>query len=374
MTNTNQFIELLEKVKTYKIDIKEKNYFDSALRKHYENPTTELLSFFLNISEAHNLNDLFFNGLIHCLANKINKDASTFGDFISVETEICTEDGKRIDLIIETTKNLLIFECKIFHIQNNPIDSYVTYAKKRVCKTPLKPLYFVLSISGISEFQQNSWNGISYQNLIQEITKLLPSHQIDMHNKWLILAHEFLDHLNNYYTKPLNMENFKLVKENAHEIQKLFEITQQVFSQINDAIVHNLQLNLQEKFSIRNYRPSFYNGNPEYWFCNNILKNSRWICPTLVIHTNKKNLPCDVHLCLEHKTEQDENFLNTFKSDFPSFKLENTVSMYSNIPYTRYTLKFDTLDVDQINLLILEINKLILQFYPLKYETPDHTY
>ena len=84
----------------------------------------------------------------------------------------------------------------------------------------------------------------------------------------------------------------------ASEIQKLFQISQQVFSQINDHIIRNLQTELQEKFSIRNYRPTYYNGESEYWFCNASLADSRWICPTLVINTSKKDLPSEVHLCI----------------------------------------------------------------------------
>lgn len=364
---------LLNKARTYKLDMREKNFFDTASRKYYENPTTELLSFFLNPLEVHNLNTLFFNGLIDCIAKKVNKDPATFGEFISVETEVCTLDGKRIDLIIETTKNLLIFECKIYHIQNNPIKSYINYAKRRVLNTLLKPLYFVLSIDGVSEFQEDSWNGISYENLVYAVNNFIPSYKIDIQNKWFTFAKEFLNHLTNYYLKPLNMDNFNFIKDNASEIQKLFQISQQVFSQINDHIIRNLQTELQEKFSIRNYRPTYYNGESEYWFCNASLADSRWICPTLVINTSKKDLPSEVHLCIEAKSLNDDEFLQAFHNQFLNFKKQEKESIYGGIPYMRYTYSIAALDISEVSNLITAINQLILKFYPVKYNEESHS-
>ena len=46
---------------------REKTFFDTAIRKHYENPTTELLSFFLNPENEHGLGSVFFDGLTDAL-------------------------------------------------------------------------------------------------------------------------------------------------------------------------------------------------------------------------------------------------------------------------------------------------------------------
>ena len=83
----------------------------------------------------------------------------------------------------------------------------------------------MLSIDGISEFQEDSWNGISYENLVYAVNNFIPSYKIDIQNKWFTFAKEFLNHLTNYYLKPLNMDNFNFIKDNASEIQKLFQIT-----------------------------------------------------------------------------------------------------------------------------------------------------
>jgi hypothetical protein len=53
------FKGLLEVAKKFKQQPREKTFFDTAIRNHYENPTTELLEFFLNPLEAHELDDTF---------------------------------------------------------------------------------------------------------------------------------------------------------------------------------------------------------------------------------------------------------------------------------------------------------------------------
>ena len=54
------FKELLESAKKFKKQPREKTFFDTAIRNYYENPTTELLEFFLNPQDSHELCDAFF--------------------------------------------------------------------------------------------------------------------------------------------------------------------------------------------------------------------------------------------------------------------------------------------------------------------------
>ena len=52
------FTQLLDSAKKFKAIPREKTFFDTAIRNHYENPTTELLEFFLtpqfHLSEFYN--------------------------------------------------------------------------------------------------------------------------------------------------------------------------------------------------------------------------------------------------------------------------------------------------------------------------------
>ena len=110
--NLESYKNLINKFKKLDITTKEVTLFDVGVRGHFENPTTELLSFFLDTAKAHNLGECFFKGLKSLLEGK-NKMA-ILGSLESVETEVSTMIGQRIDLLLETDTEIIIVECKIY--------------------------------------------------------------------------------------------------------------------------------------------------------------------------------------------------------------------------------------------------------------------
>ena len=74
----------------------------------------------------------FFRGLESAIAKK--NILSSLGAFESVETEVVTQNGKRIDLLVETDTALIVIECKIYHHQNNPFDEYTAFGNERISK------------------------------------------------------------------------------------------------------------------------------------------------------------------------------------------------------------------------------------------------
>lgn len=350
--------ELLEKSRQYKLSEREPNFFDTAMRKHYENPTTELLSFFINSEEAHQLGTIFFDSFIQCIHQIKALSHEEIGNFIAVETEITTSDGKRIDLIIETTTHLIVVECKVHHSQFNPVHSYESYAEKRTYQSSKKVIYLVLCISGISEFDNPSWYGISYKQLVKAFHNITNSAELLANSKWFVLAREFILHLENYYESPMHLESFNFIKTHSDEVHKLIQLSEQVYSQINEHIIQNMQNNLQEKFQIRNCKVEFYNNNPEFWFSNK--KLDRWICPTLEIEKHKKDLPCRIHFCIERPSERDHEFIQHFINKFSEFQKPNKLWLYKNsVEYMRFTFAYNSLDLDQVTSKIIEINEFV---------------
>lgn len=68
------FKELLESAKKFKKQPREKTFFDTVIRNHYENPTTELLEFFLNPQESHELGDIFWKGFSDVVHTELKKN------------------------------------------------------------------------------------------------------------------------------------------------------------------------------------------------------------------------------------------------------------------------------------------------------------
>ncbi|MDH1707256.1 PD-(D/E)XK nuclease family protein, partial [Acinetobacter johnsonii] len=128
-----RYENLLLKVQQYQIPEREVTFFDSAFRKHHENPTTELLAFFLNMNAPHSLHDTFYKGFIKSIQDSNTEYRNfEFGHMQDLGYEEITENFKRIDLWVETEKALIIVEVKIGHIQNNPVDDYKEWAEQQI--------------------------------------------------------------------------------------------------------------------------------------------------------------------------------------------------------------------------------------------------
>src|SRR5690625_966789 len=116
---------LIDKARRYFMPVAEMTFFDVGMRGHYENPTTDLLAFFLDPARQHNLGDSFSRGLL----DAIGVEADEAGAVVSVKREVATNGG-RIDLVIEFEQLLLVVECKIYHHQNNPFKAYEAYSNE----------------------------------------------------------------------------------------------------------------------------------------------------------------------------------------------------------------------------------------------------
>lgn len=240
-----KYQQLLEKAKKFKQQPREKTFFDTAIRNHYENPTTELLEFFLNPLEAHELDDTFWKGLTDVLLEQVQIDPKGIGLLERSERECVTQDGNRIDLLLETDSHLVLVEAKIYHHQNNPFDDYVKFAKTRAKGKSI--LGLILSISGKSEAQD--WYGISYQQLVNAIRPYLATQMLkNPMNKWNLFAREFLLHLESYYQiQNLDMKSVEFIFDHYKEIEEL----QKLKTNTIKAVVENISQQLSSK--IDNY-------------------------------------------------------------------------------------------------------------------------
>ncbi|MCS4298919.1 MULTISPECIES: PD-(D/E)XK nuclease family protein [Acinetobacter] len=233
-----RYENLLLKAQQYKIPEREVTFFDSAFRKHHENPTTELLRFFLDPNEVHGLTDTFYKGLTKAIQDEISQQ--DFGAFQDLAIEHVTEDNKRIDLWIETETALIVVEVKIDYQQNNPVKSYQKWAKTKVENTKKNIIYMVLNIDGKTSFK--GWSSLSFQLLSHYIRDFLAQQSLkNPLNKWFILAREFLLHLENYNEiMDTNMEVINFVMAHHREIQKLFVLREKGYDEIKNHILNQL--------------------------------------------------------------------------------------------------------------------------------------
>lgn len=211
------YLNLLNRISRLTITTPEFTFFDVGLRGHFENPTSELLSFFLNPHNEHGLGDAFFQGYLSTL----DLDPATAGSFTSVQTEITTIENTRLDLVIITENYVIATECKIYHYQNNPFEQYKRHIQNQYKEQ--KKFFLVLCPDG--KTTAADWLGLSYKHLTEHIRPFLADALLtNPLNKWALLGREFLLHLSNLGEGHMNLnESDHLLVENQVLISQLFE-------------------------------------------------------------------------------------------------------------------------------------------------------
>ncbi|SNT69648.1 PD-(D/E)XK nuclease superfamily protein [Psychrobacter sp. LV10R520-6] len=315
----------------------------------------------------------FFRGLESAIAKK--GILSDLGTFESVETEVSTQNGKRIDLLVETDTEVIVIECKIHHHQNNPFDEYTAFGNERInngskgstSKTLVK---MVLCLNGnvSADLAADGWHGISYNELVEHIEKRLSKTMFDNpYNKWTLFAREFLLHL-----KGLNT----MTDINANEISFLTENLNE-FAQLNDYIYNNLMPKIGAKISsdlnasdLQNFECKVKHG--KWYYYEPVIKftNLNWTTGSDIVlwmkaSDNDISHKINLHIAKQSDelTEQFENFIGDALLEFkgePWYEINNT---YWGISFT-----FKNFDLEELSANIVELmghlNNLELNYRP----------
>jgi hypothetical protein len=314
-----KYQKLLHRSQKYKIEERELTFFDTASRKYHENPTTELLAFFIDTNNPHKLGYSFYEGLISLLSKLDGEFCEfDFGGVVEVITEQPTQNGKRLDLVIETDTCLLLIENKIGHIQNNPFSDYLNWATSQVKISKKKVIPIVLCVDGCTD--QSQWFGISYAQLIESIRDSLALQIVKSPlNKWGIFATEFLNHLENLYENvEIDMQSVNFIFENLEEIEALNRLKEQAYNEIVKAI--SLELETIKDFEVGYTRHSWAK-TPALRFHNDQWEDSSDI--VLNIDTNSIPPVYRVHTYIHNPTDEIEKRAEAcFRKNYPNHVLK----------------------------------------------------
>lgn len=282
VSNLKSFKALIDKFKQLDIVTKELTLFDVGARGHFENPTTELLSFFLDSAKSHGLDNCFFNGFLNVIASKGLDNG--LGVLTSVEAEVCTAKGNRIDLLIETEDTLIIVECKVYHEQNNPFDDYTSYGMQRITDNKKEDeqdktlVQIVLCLDGRIDdvIKNNGWHGISYQKLVEAIEPhLSKALLVNPYNKWGLFAREFLLHLKELDNMgEISKDEIDFLTENVNDY---FKLSEYLYESLIPKIAAKIELELNDKLEgvySKSKIKKWYNYEPYISFSNKKWENS----------------------------------------------------------------------------------------------------
>lgn len=360
-----RYENLLLKAQQYKIPEREVTFFDSAFRKHHENPTTELLGFFLDPNEIHGLSDTFYKGLTKAIQEEINQQ--DYGTFQDLAIEYVTEDNKRIDLWVETETALIVVEAKIDYQQNNPIKSYQKWARNKVKNTQKNIIYMVLNVDGKTSFKD--WSALSFQLLTHYLRDFLAKQSLtNPLNKWFILAREFLLHLENYIEiMETDMDVINFVMGNHGEIQKLFVLREQGYNEIRNHILNQLNTHFEDSVFKVVQEQRFKKICRGLRFSKIGLKSHT----DIVLYINFEQEPMvEVWLCydMDHKDKANAGKISA-KLKKSKDKFNESISWTKSDEDTRSSenfrsicWEFKSFDLDQITKVIIEAQKVLNEF------------
>ncbi|SHG54159.1 PD-(D/E)XK nuclease superfamily protein [Chryseobacterium oranimense] len=188
---------------------KEKNIFDIGTRGFYENPFTDVLAYILDSKSEYKRRNLF---LKYLLKDSFSQEiVDSFIDQCNTTTQHTTNLGNRIDLILHNKRYLILFENKIFHTLNNPLDDYVEDINS---KYPHLEKFFVI-MSYKTEHVPPGWN---YINIQHTFYKILKNPLVKLNDKWDFFVNDFLLQFSDKNKLKMEQHITEFIEENFSQI------------------------------------------------------------------------------------------------------------------------------------------------------------
>lgn len=219
--------QLLEKFKSLPTPPERRKAFLEIIGlSHLESISSKALAFFLDTNEAHDLNDLVLQALLSCL-NQNSSDINIYGVIHTeaVEKEVSTNQGSRIDLLIETANELIIIENKIHHNANNPFDDYYHYGEQR--RADKKGYYIVLGLDKPKEAIPDTFCFINHADLGDAIRQRLGNYIAEANQYYVNALIDYLQAIDaiNPNTRIGQMEQaiVDFFGNNHKQIQELYD-------------------------------------------------------------------------------------------------------------------------------------------------------
>jgi hypothetical protein len=209
-----EFLQVAQKLAT---PVKEQTLFSLGGRGYYENPASDLLAFFLMPSAEHGFGPLFLKIFLECMGVDVHHRRL---EGVTVDREVATSQGNRIDLLVKGPDWVLLIENKVYHIQNNPFEDYEAHTQ--IIRGCVQRHFAILSPEGQSDAPAK-WKPVSYKQYCAALRKAFAQAVFDFpYSKWLIFAREFIIHFENeLYNPMMTPEQLSLVERHLPEVEQI---------------------------------------------------------------------------------------------------------------------------------------------------------
>lgn len=195
--------------------------FDIAGFPHYETVMSNCYAYFLNKNSGEEVASIFLESLLQIVHSKYGKSLDM--EHWEVETEVRTEAGNRIDILIsgkdaDSGKSIII-ENKIYHHLNNDLIDYWNYCEG----TDSEKIGIVLSLSpvSLSSTQQEKFINILHSEWMKEVANSPAISSIPEKTK--LYVEEFVVALDNLKTDSTMNEPARFYFQNIEKVNELID-------------------------------------------------------------------------------------------------------------------------------------------------------
>lgn len=196
-------------------------FLEIAKCPHLENVWSNILAFYINPNNEHNLYDLVLNSIFETADKSVS---ITNYRNIRVRTEYPTEVGNRIDILVFSDNFILGIENKVGAALYNDLQDY-SNTIDNLAKPQKIPSYKIV----LSKYRNNVTNGfinIIYTDLIKNIKKNIGDFTAYSDTKYLIFLFDFLKNIENNINSQSMSDNLEVINffhNNIDKVNRLLE-------------------------------------------------------------------------------------------------------------------------------------------------------
>ena len=223
---------------------------------NYESVCSNLLRFFFDPAEPHNLGTLFLSALL-------KEDKLNYGR-VSVKREVIVTSSRsnaRIDLLISCESCLVVIENKIFHGVCNPFEEYAAFAERRANGRRVEK--FLLVIKEPNDAPGFGFCVLTHDAFLKEVHKRLGEFSSVADAHYQVLLFEFINTMHNLQKARSTMkpEHLKFLREAKGEINKMLEFTDEFKKELRSRVLELVSCTEWRKYdNVKQFPP--YNEEP----------------------------------------------------------------------------------------------------------------
>ena len=210
----DKYDSLLKGLKTHPPRGRESNLFSIGGRGYYENPTTDMLAFFLDPTGEHDLGNLVLSCILECLQlNNVSPSLER-----PPIREYYTYESNRIDLVLEGENWVIAIENKLMHkLINNLVDYKSSITDRFVDK---EKHFVVLSLR--EEKPKEPWKCLRYEDFIHLLKARFGENLVSSgFTKWAIFLREFILNIESYMASNMDSKDFEFARTKYADFKRL---------------------------------------------------------------------------------------------------------------------------------------------------------